>query len=420
MRICIVVTVATLALARDSFAQSASVMAQAIPLITRADPTATHGALTEGYLAQPVVMSHADWGVLRGVGTLNLEGLTLKRGELNTGGYGEGYVDRRHPHAYVHELLAGAEIDRGERAASVFAGRGFAPFGSDDPMMRPLEKYPVNHHLSQVLERMVAVAAVRVRSVTGEAATFNGDEPLGPGAPPNMKRFGDSWSARLTALPAEGVELSGSYANVTSPETRVGRGLDQKKSGVVARFDRSSANTHRYALLEWARTTEYDRDVATTRLSTLLGEGAYCRSGVILAGRAERTDRPEEERLLDRFRTARPGTDLSNLGVSTWTTLTASLSAPRYGAGMFSGRPFIEVARIAAKPGNPPGLFDPNLLYGANRMWMLSAGVRLRAGMAHDRMGRYGAALPPSSMSMAMNMSGMQMHDMTPVNRCTQ
>src|SRR5438270_12073088 len=90
-------------------AQNISLMVQAIPLVTRADPTAARSALTEGYVSQPAVMAHLSHDVFRVQGTLNLEGLTLDRGELSTGGYGEGYVDRRHPHAYVHELLAGTE-----------------------------------------------------------------------------------------------------------------------------------------------------------------------------------------------------------------------------------------------------------------------------------------------------------------------
>ena len=162
MRVCILVTVATLLLARDSVsAQSGSIMAQAIPIVTRADPTVGHDVLTEGYLTQPLIMADGSWGVFQGVGTLNLEGLTLKRGELTTGAYGEGYVDRRHPHSYVHELLVGAEEARNGLEASMFIGRGFVPFGSDDPMVRPFEKYPVDHHLAQILERPVAVAAVQ-------------------------------------------------------------------------------------------------------------------------------------------------------------------------------------------------------------------------------------------------------------------
>src|SRR6201995_4643941 len=130
MRICVAVTVAMLALARDyAHGQDVSVMAQAIPVITRADPTATRGPLTEAYLSQPVIMTHAAWSDFRAIATLNFEGATLKRGELSTGGYGEGYVDRRHPHALVHELLAGVQRGgNGALDASLFAGRGFVPF----------------------------------------------------------------------------------------------------------------------------------------------------------------------------------------------------------------------------------------------------------------------------------------------------
>jgi hypothetical protein len=144
--------------------------------------------------------------------------------------------------------------------------------------------------------------------------------------------------------------------------------------------------------------------VLTTSLSSLLGEAAVCARGIILGGRLERTDRPEEEQLLDPFRTPRPSSDLANLGVSRWTTLTASISAPRVRHGVVSGRAFIEVARVAAAAGTPPGIFNPELRYGARRMWMYSVGVRLRAGSMHDRMGRYGAAVPE------MTMGGMGTH----------
>lgn len=369
-------------------------MVQAIPIVTRADPTATRSALTEGYVTQPAAMGHLMWKSFEGITTINLEGLTLKRGELTTGGYGEGYVDRRHPHAYVHELLAGVQGTRSNLGASLFAGRGFAPFGSDDPMVRPFEKYPVNHHLAQVLERVVAVGAVRAGPVIGELGVFNGDEPTSPASSPDFDRFGDSWSSRLTVLPLDGAELSGSIARVASPEVRVGHGLDQHKASAVARFSRLTTDTWRYAMVEWEHTNEMTRGITTTRLRSLLGEAAYCRKGAIVAGRIERTDRPEEEPLADPFRTPRPSTDLSNLGISRWTTVTVSVSSPPLRRGVLSGRPFVEIARAHAMPGSPPGIFDPELRYGSSSMWMLTAGVRLRAGMMHDRMGRYGVAAP--------------------------
>jgi len=222
-------------------------MAQAIPLVTRADPTATHGALTEGYLTQPLVMAHASWRSLRGVSTLNFEGLTLDRGELATGGYGEGYVDRRHPHAYVHELLVGAESNGGGLRGSLFAGRGFAPFGSDDPMVRPFEKYPINHHLAQILERAVAIGALRAGPWILEAGAFNGDEPTGPGDTPNPKRYWDSWSGRVTFVPWRQAELQASYARVKSPENPDGGGADQRNSTRRLIWSRTSGRRHRRA-----------------------------------------------------------------------------------------------------------------------------------------------------------------------------
>ncbi|MGH9884984.1 MAG: hypothetical protein ACREBE_05630 [bacterium] len=434
MRIRHLVTVAALVAARDSArAQHVSFGAQVVPLLTRADPTPVGHALTEGYLTQPVIMGHAAWGYLRGVATANLEGLTLERGELNTGSYGEGYVDRRHPHTYVHELLAGAEIDRGATRASLFFGRGFAPFGTDDPMSRPIVKYPINHHLAQVLERIVAVAAVRQGPAIVELGVFNGDEPLSPFSAPNWSRFGDSWSTRLTLLPIAGAELVASYASVASPEVRAGGGLDQRKASASARYSTIDSTTWRYGLVEWARTNERDRGVTSTRLSSVLAEGAYCRAGTIAVARVEQTDRPEEEQLSDPFRTPRPPIDLTNLGVSRWTTATLSLSPPAFARGSFSGRPFVEIARTHAAPGNPPGVFSAERRYGSSSMWVASAGARLRFGSMHGRMGRYGAADPDAAaMNAGTHAHGMESHQvmdmsahasapapMSPVSRCT-
>lgn len=394
---------------------STSVMVQAIPLITRAAPTATRGNLTEAYVSQPIAMAHWAARALRGQLTLNFEGLTLDRGELTTGGYGEGYVDRRHPHAYVHEAMLGAQGSRGATSASLFAGRGFAPFGSDDPMSRPFVKYPVNHHLAQILERLVAIAALRRGIVIGEFGVFNGDEPLGPGAPPQVDRFGDSWSGRLTALPVESLELSASLANVASPEQPSGHGLDQRKSSLVARYARLDGETSTYALGEWAMTTDRDRGRRVATLRSGLVEGATCRRTITLAARIERTDRAEEEPLLDPFRVARPASDLNSLGISRWLTITASAAWTGWRGQRGIVAPFVEVARVASTPGDPAGIFDPELRYGARTMWMYSLGLRVRAGMHHPRMGRYGVALPaPTTMFMGtmMHAPGSDMSSM--------
>lgn len=387
-------------------------MAQAIPVVTVASPTVGGQTYREAYLSQPVIMSRASFGDLRAIGTLDLEGLTLERGELSTGGYGEGFVDRRHPHAYVHELLVGDEARFSSRGAfSIFAGRGFAPFGSDDPMVRPFEKYPINHHLAQVLERVVAVAAVRYGPVIGEFGTFNGDEPLGPGAAPNFKRFGDSWSSRVTVLPAVGVELSGSFASVSSPEERLGHGLDQRKTSLVARYLVPAAGWSRYAFAEYAHTDDRNQGATVTTLSSMLVEAGVCRNGSTLAFRIERTDRPEEETLLDPFRTPRPETDLHNLGVSRWHAYTAAFSAPAIRSSWGSARPFAELELLRPRAGTPAGIFSAAGRYGSDHLYMASVGVRLSAGMPHDRMGRYGAALPAASSGMH-DMGDMPMHHM--------
>jgi hypothetical protein len=110
--------------------------AQAIGLVTRESPGIHGRDLTEGYLSQPALMATVTpWGeALTLKATLNLEGLTIKRGELTPGIAGEGYIDRRHPHTYLHEiLLTSAHRFRadGVSGASITVGKGFAPFGRD-------------------------------------------------------------------------------------------------------------------------------------------------------------------------------------------------------------------------------------------------------------------------------------------------
>ena len=375
--------------------------ARAIPLITRASATPGGRTLTQAYLSQPVIMAGLAFGWMRVAGTLDLEGLTLRRGELTHGAWGEGYVDRRHPHSYVHEAMIGLVTPEVSRAAaSVFAGRGYVPFGSDDPMMRPFAAFPGNHHLAQIVERLVVVGAVRYAGVMAEGAVFNGDEPIDPAIPPLARRFGDSWSTRATLTGApiapslDGVELAASYAFVKSPEFREGNGLDQRKAHVGLRL---GASTSPYALVEWARTVDLDRGRALYTFNSLLAEGAMCRrGGGGVALRVEQSERPEEERLVDLFRSARPATDNSIVGVTRWTTWTAAMSFPGVGGAAGIVAPFVEVARIAVHRASA-GAFDPSLLYGGRDGWRMSAGARLVAGRIHDRMGRYGAAQSATS-----------------------
>jgi hypothetical protein len=395
------------AMAQGLADQQLELGAQAIAVVTRESP-AIHGAtLTEGYLTQPVLM--ADLGLWKNAlhlkGTIDFEGTTLKRGELNAGMTGEGYADRRHPHTYLHELVATVQRQIGHASASLTAGKGFAPFGTDDPMSRPFEKYPINHHLSQILERAITVVAVQAKSIIVEGGLFNGDEPEGPGDTPNRRRYWDSWSGRVTANPFTQTELQASYARVKSPENAAGGGLDQRKQSASVRLEDPQQSG--YALLEWARTADYAGAQQAFVHSTLLAETWAKYGAVNGALRFERTDRPDEERLLDPFRTSVPEPDLSVAGRSRWNILTARFATSLPGAIALD--PFVEIARIRVRELIEPSGFDPRAFYGSTRMWSVSLGAKMSFGMTHMRMGRYGAA---AARSAQMKKSGEAMPGM--------
>jgi hypothetical protein len=375
------------------------VMVQAIPVVTRATHTAEGMSLTEGYVSQAAAMVRGSWwdGHASLDATLNGEGLTMARGELSTGGFGEGYVDRRHPHTYLHELVVTGAGAFGRLAYSASAGRGFAPFGTDDPMMRPFEKYPINHHLSQILERGLATGALRLGPAILEAAIFGGDEPTSPSSLPRADRFGDSWSVRATALPSPNVEVQGSFARVTSPEQLSGFGLDQRKRSVSARL--ISDDGGRYLLAEWARTVEVDGDrgVDVFAYESALAEGSVTVGPLGLALRLEQTDRPEEGRLANPFRTPRPAPDLGISGITRWRAATVALTLPSVTRGAIRGYPFVEVEGLTPSARDSRSVFDPERFYGARSSWMMSAGIRLRYGPLHSRMGRYGVAMTSGS-----------------------
>lgn len=375
-------------------------MAQGVLVATSASPRPiAGGSLTEVRVVQPVASliaatANERW---RFTATLDFESVTMPHGQLTAGGWGEGFVDRRHPHTTVHELnLAGTDLLGGldgRGALGVVVGKGFVPFGTDDPMSRPFTGYPVNHHFSQILERALAAAQYRVGPVTMEAALFNGDEPERPGQWPLLKRddgtwrFGDSWSVRALLTPVDGLELQGSRATVHSPEHRPGAGGDQVKTSASARWSARYAWGAPYLLAEWARTSELDE---TFVFHSLLVEGQVRRGVWAAAYRFERTERPEEERLADPYRSRRPHLENSILGTGRWTLHTARVDVDAWRRGdALSATLFVEgtLGRVT-KAG--PGIFDPVALYGTDRIKQLSAGVALQWRMRDHRMGRYG------------------------------
>jgi hypothetical protein len=274
-------------------------------------------------------------------------------------------------------------------------------------MVRPFEKYPINHHISQIVERLLATAALRGGPILLEAARFNGDEPESPSDWPNRSRLWDSWAARATVLPVQTVELQASVARVKSPELPSGGGLDQRKESVSARFEDEASDSkalQRYGLAEWARSSDYDGQTRAFSFTTMLAEGELRRGPVALAARIEQTERPEEDRLADPFRTKRPPTDFSILGRTRWNIISTRLSAKAWQSRSLVLAPFVEIARQHVTPLTMGAVFDPRAFYGSNTMWSTSAGLTLTAGMLHRRTGAYGAASRQMS-----GMAGMSM-----------
>jgi len=378
-------------------------MGQAILDGTHVDPVPGGGSLTEVRVTQPVLIAEA--GALNDhlafAGTLDLEGLTIPNGELLPGGWGEGYTDRRHPHTYAHELMLSGKDLLGPLGVplrlSISAGKGFVPFGSDDPMSRPVYRYPVNHHLAQILERAVAMAGVRSGPVLVEGAIFNGDEPERPGEWPLLRRFGDSWSTRLTLLPIAGLELSVSRAKVHSPEHRPGAGTDAWKWHTAARLDRAVAGGRLYALAEWARTSEAEGFFV---FHSLLGETSFEKGRHQPYYRFERSDRPEDIRTTDPFRSLRPHLENSIIGITRFTLHTFGYSyALQAASGRLAVRPYAEgtLGRMESVGG---GIFSPANFYGKETVAAVSIGIRVEWRMAGHRMGRYGGLLEPPGDSM--------------------
>jgi hypothetical protein len=393
----------------------------AVGLVTHASPSAVGRSYTEGYLTQPLLMGSVATrgGSLSASALVMLEGLTITRGELATGAFGEGYVDRRHPHTYLHEVVATAQGSSWGTAFSIAAGKGYVAFGSDDPMSRPFSRFPVNHHLAQLLERAIVVAGIRSGPALLEATVFNGDEPVVPTSTPRLDRFGDSWALRATMIPFANAELQASHARVRSPEYPPGPSLDHRKSSVSLRLEGGGSHgwPAPYAMIEWARTDTYDKRTFAYRLTSALGEMQIPVGDFTIGARVESTLRPEEERLLDPFRTAFPHAESRVLGLTRWTTATirvahrgislgriardgdersrterSSTERSRVAGRGFEMMPFAEATRLHAHATVGSSLFDPATFYGRGPLWQLSLGVRMGWGMRHERMGRYGVA----------------------------
>lgn len=376
-------------------------MAQGYPIVSTAAGAAEGTSLdeTELYLTQPAVMFNIESPGSRLTlrTTLNFEGITQPDGELTFGGWGEGFLDRRHPHTLLHELMLSVNVwEAAGGALSISAGKGFTPYGTDDPMSRPAVKYPTNHHLSQILERWTVNAVYAYAGWSVEAGLFGGGEPEGPYDFSNIDSFGDSWSARVArrfdgAGALAGTEVSASFGRVREVHHEVAEVTNLYNAAL--RHERMYPFGALYGLVEGSLSEPEEGDgyysvLGETRLELGRHQPYY---------RIEYATRPEYAR------EGVPGTegffrydhDAHAIGATRWL-----INAIGYGYELtrlpVSARPFVELQHSHVSPER--GGIDPQDLFGERTFWRLSAGFRVFLGGEPMRMGSYGVLDPMTQM----------------------
>lgn len=372
---------------------SLSGMAQSFPILTAGAPFGDDTPLrdTRAYLTQSALMLDLMSPGTRLVlhTTLNLEGLTQEHGESSFGAWGEGFIDRRHPHTLLHEVMLSVNgWSMAGGAASLSAGRGFAAYGTEDPMGRPGVKYPTNHHLSQILERWNVTAAFLRGGWGIEASVFGGNEPEDAWDVANLTPFGNSFAARVSRRwgPAHAWEASLSWAHIT--ETHDDEEADTRLVNGSLRYATATA----YALLEASRSSTEHGEA----YFSVLAEARIERGRHAPYARVEHATRPEWERLGaegdDFFRYDH---DTEPIGATRWWIATAGWGY-RVTPGLLSVRPFAEVSyHHVGRERN----VDPSQLFGRSSLWSLTFGARLFLG-GPMRMGSYGI-LDPMAMGMS-------------------
>lgn len=393
-------------------------MAQAFPITTLGEPFDDDAPLSdqELYLTQPAVMLNVEGPGSRLVlrTTLNFEAETQPEGEYTFGGWGEGFLDKRHPHTFLHEAMLSLNLwEAPGGALSLSAGKGFAPYGTDDPMSRPTVKYPTNHHLSQVLERWTLNGVYLHRSgLSLEAGLFGGAEPESPSDLENIESFGDSWSARVTQRFGAGFgpfapwEVSGSYARVEEAH--------HEAKTVTHLWNAALRHEQRYGLGELYTLLEASRSEPEGTEDGYYALLAEAQLGLGRAGshrpyyRVEYSTRPEYERggEVGSENFFRYDHDSHSAGSSRWLINTVGYGYDATSLPL-SLRPFVELqhSRVWGERGG----IRPETLFGGNRLWSLSTGFRVFLGGGPMRMGAYGVLDPMSAaMRNAPSGEGMQ------------
>jgi hypothetical protein len=394
-------------------------MAHGYPSATIAAPFSSDSPLRRNQLAFPHVaaMANVESSDARWVLRLmpNFEGLTLDDGEATFGGWGEGFIDARHPHTLLHEaMLSFNWWSAPGGGLSISAGRGFAPYGTGDPMYRPVLKYPTNHHLSQILERWTLNASWLSETGLGvEVGIFDGDEPEDWLDVSNIGNFGNSWSGRLSWRFGElaGItapwEISTSYGRV-----RETHGAEEELTvllNAALRHEASYGFGRLYGMVEASTSDPEDGDGYFSVLGEMqagIGPGGRHRPYYRLEY-ATRPEYPREASTGDGF--FRYDHDDHATGATRW--LINSIGYGYDWTGLpLSARPFIEVHHSRVRHERGPEAVTPENLFGGNSFWTFSAGVRLFLGGGPMRMGTYGV-LDPMTTSMRDAPRDMMMHE---------
>ena len=377
-------------------------MAQVFPTITLAAPTEQNSPLERRglYATQPAMMFNieAPGSVLVLRTTLNFEGITQPGGELTYGGWGEGFIDKRHPHTLLHEFMLSMNVLRAEGAsASLSVGKGFAPYGTDDPMSRPVLKYPTNHHLSQILERWTLNGVVATASWSVEGGLFSGNEPTGPYDLGNTEDFGQSWSARVARRFGAGVgstrawEVSASVGSVR--ETHHDEATRTMLFNAAVRHEQDHRFGRLYGLAEFSRS---DPEHGDGYYAAVL-EASLLNAGRLPYFRVEYATRPEYAREggpdTDGF--FRYDHDSEPVGATKWAIVSAGFGWNLTNLPI-SVRPYAEAQYHAVW--RERGTIRPEVLYGRSRFWAFSTGARIFLGGEPMRMGAYGVLDPMTRM----------------------
>ncbi|HSJ24267.1 MAG TPA: hypothetical protein VK929_06350 [Longimicrobiales bacterium] len=391
-------------------------MAQLFPMVSTGFGSGANDAVTgtEFYLNQPVIMFNVESPGSRVTlrTTLNFEGITQADGELTFGGWGEGFIDKRHPHTLLHEAVLSANFGNvAGGAASISAGKGFAPYGTDDPMSRPVAKFPTNHHLSQILERFLVSAAWLRDGFSLEAGVFGGNEPTGPYDFSNIESFGNSFSGRVAyRFGGDDVrpwEASASFGHVV--EEHHGTDYTTRLVNAALRHEASYGFGGLYGLLEASRSMPAADD--DDGYWSVLGEAQLHRGGHRPYARVEVATRPEYAREgavgTDGF--FRYDHDSHAIGATRWFigTVGYGYDATRL---PYSVRPFVEVQYNNVV--NERGGIAAQELFGTNNFFGLTAGFRLFVGGGPMRMGAYGVLDAMTAHGgMTDHGAGHDMHD---------